>query len=103
MAKLKSSYPYYLAGTPVAANTHLEVLDKYSGKRATRVAFADAATVHKAIAAAHKARGPMAAFPPDAPRRVEHAAPLRRTRREPPWRYASSRQAIKVHAVKSRA
>src|SRR5687767_14677453 len=70
---LKKSYPYYLANKPVAANTDLEVLDKYSGKRATRAAFADAATVRKAIVAAHKAREAMAAFPPDARRDVlEH-------------------------------
>ncbi len=72
---LQKSYPYYLANRPVAANTDLEVLDKYSGKRATRVALADAAAVRKAIAAAHKSRGAMAAFPPDARRDVlEHCA-----------------------------
>lgn len=70
---LKSSYPYYLANRPVAANTDLEVLDKYSGKRATRVAMADAAAVRKAIVAAHKAREAMAAFTPDRRRDVlEH-------------------------------
>ena len=70
---LRKSYPYYLANRPVAANTDLDVLDKYSGKRATRVAFADAATVRKGIVAAHKAREAMAAFPPDARRDVlEH-------------------------------
>jgi len=70
---LEKSYPYYLANRPVAANTDLEVVDKYSGKPATRVAFADAATVGEAIARAHAARGPMAAFPPDARRDVlEH-------------------------------
>lgn len=70
---LKSNYPYYLANQPVAANTDLDVLDKYSGKRATRVALADAAAVRKAIVAAHKARGAVAAFPPDARRDVlEH-------------------------------
>ena len=70
---LDKAYPYYLAGRPVAANTDLEVLDKYRGKRATRVALADAATVRKAIVAAHKARAAMAAFPPDARRDVlEH-------------------------------
>ncbi len=67
---LDKSYPYYLANTPVAANTDLEVLDKYSGKRATRVAFADTAAVRKAIAAAHEARGAMAAFTPDQRRDV---------------------------------
>src|SRR5688572_16384655 len=70
---LKKSYPYYLANKPVAANTDLEVLDKYTGKVATRVALANAAAVRKAIAAAHKARPAMAAFPPDARRDVlEH-------------------------------
>ena len=70
---LKKSYPYYLANKPVAANTDLEVLDKYSGKRATRAAFADTATVRKAIVAAHKAAPAMAAFPHDARRDVlEH-------------------------------
>ncbi len=70
---LKRSYPYYLANRPVAANTALEVLDKYSGERATRVAMADAAAVRKAIVAAHKAREAMAAFTPDRRRDVlEH-------------------------------
>ena len=70
---LDSAYPYYLANQPVAANTGLEVLDKYTGKTATRVAFADGATVDAAIAAAHGARDAMAAFPPDARRDVlEH-------------------------------
>ena len=70
---LNKRYPYYLANKPVTANTDLEVLDKYSGKRATRVAFADAATVRKAIVAAYKAREAMAEFTPDARRDVlEH-------------------------------
>jgi len=70
---LEKSYPYYLANQPVAANTDLVVVDKYSGRPATRVAFADAETVGEAIARAHAARGPMAAFPPDARRDVlEH-------------------------------
>ncbi|MCY7354698.1 MAG: aldehyde dehydrogenase family protein [Lysobacter sp.] len=70
---LKKSYPYYLANKPVAPNTDLDVLDKYTGKRATRVAFADNATVRKAIVAADKARGAMASFAPDQRRDVlEH-------------------------------
>ncbi len=73
MPGLKKSYPYYLANTPVAANTDLEVRDKYTGRVATRVALADARAVDRAIAAAHKARGAMAAFPPHARRDVlEH-------------------------------
>jgi acyl-CoA reductase-like NAD-dependent aldehyde dehydrogenase len=70
---LEASYPYYLANKAVAANTDLAVLDKYTGKPATRVAFADAAAVDAAIAAAHAARDAMSAFPPDARRDVlEH-------------------------------
>ncbi|MFP7723858.1 aldehyde dehydrogenase family protein [Lysobacter sp. A3-1-A15] len=80
---LKKSYPYYLANRPVPANTDLEVRDKYSGKRATRVAMADAATVRKAIVAAHKARGAMAAMPPHARRDVlEHCATRFEARQE---------------------
>ncbi|MFC3715211.1 aldehyde dehydrogenase family protein [Luteimonas soli] len=70
---LDKSYPYYIAGKAIAANTDLDVLDKYSGKRATRVAFANTAAVRKAIAAATKAAPAMAAFPHDARRDVlEH-------------------------------
>ena len=70
---LKSSYPYYLANQPVAANTDLDVVDKYSGKRATRVALADGTAVRKAIVAGYQAREAMAEFPPDARRDVlEH-------------------------------
>lgn len=67
---LAKRYPYYLANQPVEANTDLEVLDKYSGKRATRVAKADATAVRKAIVAAHRAREAVASFPPDARRDV---------------------------------
>ncbi len=71
--KLKKSYPLYLANRPAESRETLDVLDKFSGKRATRVAFADAALVRKAIVAGHKARPAMAAFPPDARRDVlEH-------------------------------
>lgn len=70
---LKKTYPYYLANHAVAANKDLEVLDKYSGKRATRVAFADSTAIRKAIVAAHRARTAMAAFSPDRRRDVlEH-------------------------------
>ncbi|MDH5821620.1 aldehyde dehydrogenase family protein [Luteimonas sp. RD2P54] len=72
-AGLARSYPYYLANRPVAANTDLEVRDKYSGKLATRTAFGDATTIRKAIVAAHRAREPMAEFSPDRRRDVlEH-------------------------------
>ncbi len=61
---LKESYPYYLANAAVAANTALEVRDKFSGEVATRVALADARVVDTAIAAAWEARAAMAALPP---------------------------------------
>ena len=70
---MKKRWPYYLANKPVQANTALEVFDKFSGERVARVAFADATAIDAAIAAAHAAREPMAAFPPDARRDVlEH-------------------------------
>ena len=61
---LQASYPYYLANVPVAANTDLEVRNKYTGEVATRVALADAAAIDRAIAATVEARAPMAALPP---------------------------------------
>ena len=61
---LKDAYPYYLANEAVYANTDLDVTDKFSGKVATRVAMADAATIDQAIAAAVAAEAPMAAMPP---------------------------------------
>ena len=61
---LKDSYPYYLANRPVAANTALEVTDKYTGKVATRVALADAAAIDAAIAAAVEAQEPLRRFAP---------------------------------------
>ena len=70
---MKKRWPYYLANRPVQANAALEVFDKFSGERVARTAFADADAIEAAIAAAHAAREPMAAFPPDARRDVlEH-------------------------------
>jgi acyl-CoA reductase-like NAD-dependent aldehyde dehydrogenase len=67
--------PYYLANAPVQANAALEVRDKYSGAIVARTALADGKAIDEAIAAAHAARGAMAAFPPDARRDVlEHCA-----------------------------
>jgi acyl-CoA reductase-like NAD-dependent aldehyde dehydrogenase len=71
--KLQPRYPYYLANKPVQANSDLEVLDKYSGKVATRVALADAKAIDAAIGAAKKAAAPMAALKPYQRREVlEH-------------------------------
>jgi acyl-CoA reductase-like NAD-dependent aldehyde dehydrogenase len=72
---LKKSYPYYLANQPQQPNTELPVLDKYSGKIATRVAVPDAKAVEKAIAAAVKATAPMRNFKPWARQAVlQHCA-----------------------------
>jgi len=60
---LASSYPYYLANAPVAANTDLEVTNKYTGEVATRVALADAAAIDQGIAAADAAAKPMREMP----------------------------------------
>jgi len=61
---LAETYPYYLASKPVAANTDLEVTDKYTGKVATRVALADAKAIDAAIAAAVAAQEPLRRFAP---------------------------------------
>jgi acyl-CoA reductase-like NAD-dependent aldehyde dehydrogenase len=61
---LQKSYPYYLGNVAVAANTDLEVTDKFSGEVATRVALADAKTIDKAIGLAVAVMPEMRAFPP---------------------------------------
>ena len=61
---MNSEYPYYLANVAHKPNTNLEVLDKYTGDVATRVAEADAKIVDQAIAAAVEATRPMQEFPP---------------------------------------
>lgn len=62
--KLQETYPYYLASEPVAANTDLAVIDKYTGDVAARVAQADSATIDRAIAAAVESAEPMERMPP---------------------------------------
>jgi acyl-CoA reductase-like NAD-dependent aldehyde dehydrogenase len=52
---LRESYPYYLGGVAVAANTDLPVTNKYTGAVATRVARADRTVVAQAIGAAQEA------------------------------------------------
>jgi acyl-CoA reductase-like NAD-dependent aldehyde dehydrogenase len=59
---LAARYPYYLANVPESPNQNLEVIDKYSGEVATRVALADDAAIDRAIAAAVEATEPMAAM-----------------------------------------
>jgi acyl-CoA reductase-like NAD-dependent aldehyde dehydrogenase len=63
-AMLQKSYPYYIANEAVAANTDLDVTDKFSGEVATRVALADAKAIDKAIGLAVEAMPEMRAFPP---------------------------------------
>jgi len=60
---LQPRYPYYLANEPQQPNEDLEVLDKYSGQRATRVALADEAAIDRAIGKAAEASEPMRALP----------------------------------------
>ncbi|MEW5250683.1 aldehyde dehydrogenase family protein [Microbulbifer discodermiae] len=61
---LQKAYPYYLANEAVYANGELEVIDKYSGNLATRVAMADTDAIDNAITWAVKAEKPMAQLPP---------------------------------------
>jgi acyl-CoA reductase-like NAD-dependent aldehyde dehydrogenase len=60
---LATSYPYFLGNKPVAANTDLEVRDKFTGEVATRVARADARAVERAIELAAQAATPMRRMP----------------------------------------
>ena len=91
MTSLKRKRWPYLANRPVQANTALEVFDKFSGERVARCAFADAGAIDAAIAAArHRARGAIAAFPPDARRAVlEHCVARRARSENSRWRCAS--------------
>jgi len=57
---LRDTYPLYVANVPEQPNTDLVVTDKFTGKPATRVAMADAATIDRGIAAAVAAAEPMA-------------------------------------------
>ena len=61
---LEKKYPYYLANKAQTSKAWMDVLDKYSGKVATRVAVPDAKATEQAIAAAVKAAEPMRQFKP---------------------------------------
>ena len=75
--------PLHIAGESVTTGEWLDVVDKYRGDVAARVARAGADEVEHAIASAHAARGAMAAFPPDARRDVlEHCVRRFEERRE---------------------
>jgi acyl-CoA reductase-like NAD-dependent aldehyde dehydrogenase len=60
---LKETYPYYLANKPVFANQDLEVIDKYTGEVATRVAMADVGAIDDAIGKADAAAEAMRKLP----------------------------------------
>lgn len=78
---MKSTWPYYLANRPVAANTDLAVTDKYSGEIVTRVAVADKAAIDKGIAGCVDAAAPLAAMPPYERQAVLNHCVLRFTER----------------------
>lgn len=61
---LRERYPYFLAGRAVAANAELEVVDKFTGDLATRVAVADAQAIQQAIQAAADTADAMRRMPP---------------------------------------
>ncbi|WP_448102078.1 aldehyde dehydrogenase family protein [Luteibacter jiangsuensis] len=62
---LAKSYPYYVANKPVKpGKKKLDVLDKYTGKVAARVALPDAAALERAIASAAAAAPTMKRFRP---------------------------------------
>ncbi len=80
---LATQYPYYLANKAAQPNADLEVLDKYSGAVATRVALADAKALDDAIAAAVGAEAAMRAMPPYARQKVlEHCVARFRERHD---------------------
>jgi acyl-CoA reductase-like NAD-dependent aldehyde dehydrogenase len=60
---IKEKYPFYLANRPEMPNADLEVVDKFTGKVATRVPLADEQTIDKAIEAAHKSFEAVRAIP----------------------------------------
>lgn len=61
---MKKTWPYFLANKPQSPNADLEVIDKFTGEVATRVAMADVATIDQAIAASVDAEGPMRRMAP---------------------------------------
>jgi acyl-CoA reductase-like NAD-dependent aldehyde dehydrogenase len=60
---LQDTYPFYLANTPVFANTDLEVTDKASGDVAARCALAGPEHIDAAIAAAVEAQEELRSWP----------------------------------------
>lgn len=78
---LDERYPFYLANTPVFANVELEVIDKFSGEVATRVALADEKIIDKAIEKAVAAELPMRRMPAYARQQVLNHCVQRFTQR----------------------
>lgn len=60
---LQPTYPYYLANKPQSPNADLEVIDKYTGEIATRIAVANREAIDLAIQKAVEACEPMAKMP----------------------------------------
>ncbi len=60
---LKEKYPYYLANKPAFPNEDLEVIDKYTGEVATRVAMAEEPAIDQAIGMAVEAAEPFRKMP----------------------------------------
>ncbi|BBM81908.1 aldehyde dehydrogenase family protein [Candidatus Uabimicrobium amorphum] len=60
---LQPTYPYYLANKPQSPNADLEVIDKYTGEIATRIAVANREAIDLAIQKAVEATEPMAKMP----------------------------------------
>ncbi|MGE7139131.1 aldehyde dehydrogenase family protein [Luteibacter sp. NPDC031894] len=80
---LRKNYPYYLANAAVKGKAKLDVIDKYTGDVATRVALPDAAVLLRAIEAAHNASGAMKRFKPFQRQAVlEHCVARFRERRD---------------------
>ncbi|MEX1826497.1 aldehyde dehydrogenase family protein [Luteibacter sp. CQ10] len=80
---LRKSYPYYLANAAVKGKAKLDVIDKYTGEVATRVALPDASALEDAIEAAHRASEAMRRFKPYQRQAVlEHCVERFRARRD---------------------
>src|SRR5690348_14578058 len=80
---LAKSYPHYLANQPQTSKETMDVLDKYSGKVATRVAEHDAKATQQTLAAPVNAAGAMRDFNPSArPKVLQHCAQSLSERRE---------------------
>ena len=60
---LRETYPFWVGSRPEEPNHDLDVVDKYRGEVATRVALADADAIERGIAAATSAREACAAMP----------------------------------------